>query len=94
MKAIRRFLKKILPPSWILASHKVRAIIACLIYRFPSRKIKVIGVTGTNGKTTTCHFIASILEEAGCKVGMATTIDFQIGNKKWVNEANGKIWTN
>lgn len=79
-------LKKILPQSLIILTHKMRAIIACWIYGFPAKKIKVIGVTGTNGKTTTCHLIASILEEAGFKVGMATTINFQIGSKKWINK--------
>lgn len=82
---MKNFLRKILPNSWILASHKLRAVLACLLYRFPARKLKVIGVTGTNGKTTTCHFIASILEEAGFKVGMLTTIDFKIGSKTWEN---------
>jgi UDP-N-acetylmuramoyl-L-alanyl-D-glutamate--2,6-diaminopimelate ligase len=83
---IKKFLKRFLPQSWILASHKARAVVACLLYRFPAKKIKVIGVTGTNGKTTTCHLITAILQEAGFKVGMATTIDFQIGAKVWVNK--------
>ena len=82
---LKKFIKSFLPKSWILASHKLRAVVACLLYRFPAKKIKVIGVTGTNGKTTTCHLITSILEEAGFKVGMATTINFQVGAKKWAN---------
>lgn len=82
----QKSIKKILPKTWILAFHKSRAVVACLLYRFPAREIRVIGVTGTNGKTTVCHLIASILEEAGFKVAMATTIDFQIGKKKWINK--------
>lgn len=46
----------------------------------------MIGVTGTNGKTTTVQMITKILEEAGKKVAMASTINFQIGEKKWVNK--------
>lgn len=45
----------------------------------------VIGVTGTNGKTTTCQMISKILEEAGNKVAMISTINFKIGEKEWVN---------
>lgn len=48
-------------------------------YDFPSRKLRVIGITGTDGKTTTCHLIASILQSAGHKVGMITTIGAMIG---------------
>ena len=48
-------------------------------YDFPSRKLRVIGVTGTDGKTTTCHLIASILQSAGHKVGTITTIGATIG---------------
>jgi UDP-N-acetylmuramoyl-L-alanyl-D-glutamate--2,6-diaminopimelate ligase len=45
----------------------------------------VIGITGTNGKTTTTNLTAKILEEAGHKVGMASTINFKIGKKEWQN---------
>jgi len=65
--------------------HKVVAIIASLYYRFPSRYLNVIAVTGTKGKTTTTNLIASVLTEAGFKVGMTSTINFQIGEMKWVN---------
>ncbi|MBI2263304.1 UDP-N-acetylmuramoyl-L-alanyl-D-glutamate--2,6-diaminopimelate ligase [Candidatus Berkelbacteria bacterium] len=85
MSSFRNYFRNFLPPSFILFFHKLRGFAAALIYGFPGRKIKVIGVTGTNGKTTTCHLIAAILEEAGYKVGMTTTIDFKIGKKVWPN---------
>lgn len=56
-------------------------------YGFPSKKIKIIGVTGTNGKTTTCQMIARVLEESGAKVAMASTINFKLGEKVWTNES-------
>ena len=61
---------------------------AYYVYGMPSKRLRVIGVTGTNGKTTTCHMIASILEASGEKVGMATTTSFQINEKKWTNTTN------
>lgn len=68
-----------------LLYHQIKAAIAVLVYWFPSRNLNVIGVTGTNGKTTTVNLITKILEEAGFKVGMASTINFQIASHKWTN---------
>lgn len=65
--------------------HQIKAAIAAIIYGFPARNLNVIGVTGTNGKTTTVNLITMILEEAGYKVGMASTINFQVGDDKWTN---------
>lgn len=79
-------LKKIFPQKIKNIYHLCQAVLANFIYGFPSRKIKVIGVTGTNGKTTTCQMIARILEEAGFKVAMNSTINFKIGEKEWVNK--------
>src|SRR3990167_6842453 len=82
---MKDFFRKILPQSLILWSHKLRAVTAASLYRFPAKNIRVIVVTGTNGKTTTCHMIAKILEAANYKVAMATTINFKIGPRSWKN---------
>lgn len=65
--------------------HRPLAIIAAVYFGFPGRQLRVIGITGTNGKTTTTQFIARILERSNKKVAMASTINFQIGEKKWTN---------
>lgn len=63
--------------------HLFRAVVASLWYGFPSREIKVIGVTGTDGKTTTTHLLFHILSSAGKKVAMLSTIYAKIGGKEY-----------
>lgn len=65
--------------------HFFQAVLASVWYGFPGKKLRVIGVTGTNGKTTTTQFITAILLQADKKVAMASTINFQIGGRSWVN---------
>lgn len=79
-------MKRIIPQKLKNTYHLGQAILANVVFGFPSRKIKVIGVTGTNGKTTVCQMISKILEEAEFKVAMATTINFKIGKKERVNK--------
>ena len=57
------------------------AIIADNFYGHPSQKLKTIGVTGTNGKTTITYVIESILKAAGAKPGVIGTISYRIGGK-------------
>lgn len=79
-------MKKLIPQPVKNIYHLLQAILANVYYGFPSRKIKVIGITGTNGKTTTVQMVGKILEEAGKKFAMASTINFRIGGKEWVNK--------
>ena len=67
------------------AYHWALAYLAALVYGFPSRKLKVIGVTGTKGKSSTVYFLSRILEGAGYKTAAISTIQFKIAEKEWPN---------
>ncbi len=59
--------------------HYLLAISGAIIYEFPSKKIKIVGITGTKGKTSTTEFINGILEASGQKTAILNTIRFKIG---------------
>ncbi len=65
--------------------HFLLALIAAVVYHFPSEKIIVIGITGTTGKTTSVYLIAKTLEKAGLKVGFTSTAILNDGKKEWLN---------
>ncbi|MFA5792984.1 MAG: UDP-N-acetylmuramoyl-L-alanyl-D-glutamate--2,6-diaminopimelate ligase [Candidatus Gracilibacteria bacterium] len=65
--------------------HKVMAVTAAVLYRFPADQMTVIAVTGTKGKTTTCNMLHRIFTEAGKKTGMLTTVNFKIGEFEEAN---------
>ena len=58
------------------------ARMACAWFGYPAQKLKMIGVTGTKGKTTTTYMVKSILEAAGHKVGLIGTIETLIGSSR------------
>lgn len=72
----RKILTTLLKPY-----HYLWAYASALYYRFPSRNLFVIGVTGTKGKSSTVEIINAILEEAGYSTAIAGTIRFKVGNK-------------
>ncbi|MDO9464470.1 MAG: UDP-N-acetylmuramoyl-L-alanyl-D-glutamate--2,6-diaminopimelate ligase [bacterium] len=60
---------------------KILPVIADTFYNYPSNRMSIIGVTGTNGKTTTTYFIDQIFRKAGHKTGIIGTINYQIGDR-------------
>ncbi|MBA7634372.1 UDP-N-acetylmuramoyl-L-alanyl-D-glutamate--2,6-diaminopimelate ligase [subsurface metagenome] len=72
---------KQLPKVIVPDSRKALALLSAEFYGHPSRKLKLIGVTGTNGKTTTTYLLESILRRGGYKVGLLGTIIYRIGDR-------------
>ncbi len=75
-KLIPRKIFKLLQPIY----HYSLAVLSALIYRFPSKKIFIVAVTGTKGKTSTIEIMNAILEESGYKTALSSTLRFKIGN--------------
>jgi UDP-N-acetylmuramoyl-L-alanyl-D-glutamate--2,6-diaminopimelate ligase len=83
---LKRIIKKLVPKFLLSAYHWSLAKIAAIYYRHPSDELIVIGVTGTNGKTTTVNFISQILECLDQKTGLASTVNFKVADKEWLND--------
>jgi len=62
-------------------TRKALGELASLFYGEVSKRLKIVGITGTNGKTTTTHIIESILNKAGIKTGLMGTIYYRLGEK-------------
>ncbi len=77
---IRRYIPTRIFSFFNPAYHWTLSFLAALWYRFPSRKIKVIAVTGTKGKSSTVEILNAILEEAGYKTALSNTIRFKVGD--------------
>ncbi len=80
-----------LPDSYFMHAHVVKvvvpdsrkalALMTANYYGLPSRQLTMVGVTGTNGKTTTTHLVKAILEAVGQRVGLIGTIEYNIGDE-------------
>lgn len=88
IKTIKKILRPVLySMPWLYdIYHRSQGVAAATMFGFPSTKMRIIGITGTNGKTTTANILAHILETSGARVGLATTVNIWTGSRKWVNE--------
>lgn len=90
MNRILTWIKKLIPrkifrqlqPTY----HFMMGFLAAFVYGFPSRKMIVVGVTGTTGKTTVTYMTAQALRSAGLHVGYTSTAMFSDGKKDWLND--------
>ncbi len=92
---MRKILKTIFRPlakifyrtTWIYRIyHSLMAYMVAARYGFPGRQLITVGVTGTNGKSTTTYLTAQILKAAGHSVGMVTTVSFWVGESELGND--------
>lgn len=83
---MKEILKKIIPKPVLRFYHWLLAHASAFYYSCPSNKMIVIGVTGTAGKSTVVNLLCNILEQAGFKVGITTTLNFKIAGKEEINK--------
>lgn len=79
-KIVKGFIPSSLFPAVEPYGHLAEAVVENTMLGFPTRKLKVIGVTGTAGKTTTCTLITHMLRESGYRVAMITTVAIDYGD--------------
>ncbi len=82
--SIRKIVKSVIPVKLFAkiepTGHLIESILMNVRYGFPGRKVRVIGVTGTNGKTTTTFFIQKMLHQSGVNAALMSTVAYGIGD--------------
>lgn len=85
LRIARKFIPKKLFRALQPLYHYKLSLLAALVYRFPSREVRIIGITGTKGKSTTAEFVNGILEAAGFRTALLGTIRFKLGSESKPN---------
>ena len=75
---------EVFPAAWIQVENirRAMALAAAEVHHHPARELNLVGITGTNGKTTTAYLIASIPEAAGEPVAMTGTVEYRLGKER------------
>ena len=73
------------PPDWVTVTDArlALALLSAEFFGHPSRRLPVVGITGTNGKTTTAYLIAAIFDAAGMNCGLMGTVTYRIGGREF-----------
>lgn len=82
----QRKLRSKVPVAVVADSRAALADLAAEMFEHPTRKLKLVAVTGTDGKTTTVHLVSDVLEAGGERTGFATTVDFKIADHISAND--------
>ena len=81
---VRQLVKRMIPKGVFGAiapyGHLLEGVVYNCLYGFPARGMKVVGITGTNGKTTTSFLVHRMLQDAGHKTGLITTVAWAVGD--------------
>ena len=83
---VKRFIPSFIFDFFQPGYHRILSLLSAFVYGHPSRDMIVVGVTGTNGKSTVVELVSRILEEKGWKVASASSIRFKVGAREWPNE--------
>jgi UDP-N-acetylmuramoyl-L-alanyl-D-glutamate--2,6-diaminopimelate ligase len=83
---MKKLLRKYTPEKVILTYHAGRTYLNALTKGFPAKKMIVIGVTGTKGKTSATNYIWSVLTAGGYKTGIISTANIRIGEEEVLNK--------
>src|SRR3989339_2257894 len=83
---IKSQIRTLIPKQIISFYHFCMAVSAAVYYGCPSKKMIVIGITGTKGKTSAANFVWSVLSAGGHKTGLVGTANIRIGNAETPNK--------
>lgn len=95
MNGLKKLVRRLLPLTLLKRVEKLyrqgRGLFWQIRYSFPARGMRVIAVTGTNGKSTTCAYINEVLKAAGYKTAVLTTVYYEINGQREPNDTHFTI---